>query len=797
MATTDAPLPAGDIQFYDHYAPSLAAGHYTIEARQTLTVDDTEHPFSSQQKIEVRAPQFAIDSGEVESVYPPRNSNGRFARVLPHVVLTKRALPWERTLSGQSRATPWMALLTFAESELSVDPSTNKTTQTTTVHDLLTRSDPDVYTPQIALDDVPPDVRSMQCQTITVDRDLFHALVPTLDELPYLAHVRQINTGNQEIAGVDEHGWYSSVVSNRFPQPGASSDGNGSAADGPSGANVAHLVSLEGLTALLDGSADATAAKVCLVSLTHWSFVSKAPAKENFADLMTALATGSQSQSLLRLPDATSASGSDAAAETAAQTAAQTRLTHGYVPLANHTLPGDETFAWYRGPLTPVEPPALPRPTQEHPHFHSASAAVIYDEQWGVFDHSYAAAWTMGRSLALADKHFATLLLEMRRTGHDVVDRLHTALSASASPADSSSGDLSSAHQPTRFRDVFDAALERGLAADLSEAFASLNGDTPAAPAGEAKESGPGASADPVELRRALHRRDDVRRVVADAVDHVLHPVAEWLARRRLLAGVPVTHLVPDPRMLPVESIRFFYVDSQWLTALTDGAISLGVGSSRDVHLHAALRETLHAVIAEKTLAHRGKQVDAGLRDATPDAPAPESGVPASGLLLRSAVVSGWPGLVVHGEKGGSPVRLLRLARLSPTVLLALFDDVPDTVHLSEPRQHFRFGVEEKPSAAASDTASNGALTGTGIELRSLSDPVGRPTGTFFPSDGDVSQYVRAASGTGQRVLKIHDGDGSLVPALQSALSLSDALSPAGFAVQMVKAPERQSFTSP
>ena len=42
------------------------------------------------------------------------------------------------------------------------------------------------------------------------------------------------------------------------------------------------------------------------------------------------------------------------------------------------------------------------------------------------------------------------------------------------------------------------------------------------------------------------------------------------------LINVPVHYLLTDPSHLPDESLRFFYVDQNWINALVDGALSLG-----------------------------------------------------------------------------------------------------------------------------------------------------------------------------------------------------------------------------
>ncbi|HEV2734462.1 MAG TPA: hypothetical protein VGV85_06465, partial [Longimicrobiaceae bacterium] len=58
--------------------------------------------------------------------------------------------------------------------------------------------------------------------------------------------------------------------------------------------------------------------------------------------------------------------------------------------------------------------------------------------------------------------------------------------------------------------------------------------------------------------------------------------VVEWMARLRLLTGVPFFYLVPEGRMLPPESIRFFQVDPNWVDVLLDGAFSVGRSTTGD-----------------------------------------------------------------------------------------------------------------------------------------------------------------------------------------------------------------------
>src|SRR5580765_1038801 len=75
--------------------------------------------------------------------------------------------------------------------------------------------------------------------------------------------------------------------------------------------------------------------------------------------------------------------------------------------------------------------------------------------------------------------------------------------------------------------------------------------------------------------------------------------IGKWIGRLCELDGVPFNHLVCDERMLPRESLRFFYVDQNWLDSLVDGAFSVGKGVTRDDAHHAAtlpaIRQTSEA----------------------------------------------------------------------------------------------------------------------------------------------------------------------------------------------------------
>lgn len=169
-----------------------------------------------------------------------------------------------------------------------------------------------------------------------------------------------------------------------------------------------------------------------------------------------------------------------------------------------------------------------------------------------------------------------------------------------------------------------------------------------------------------------------------------------WLTRLRLLNGVPFAYLIPHEQFLPIESIRFFYVDRNWTDAAVDGALSVGTITSKD-------RAQLHSIYTQlrARLDETERQEFQRRIHVLPTIPVFDEGGPRAevltGFLLRSRAVSGWPGLHVNAWEDGSQetvVNIVRIERLAPAVLLVLFDGVPGFMTITEPRQSIQFGVK-------------------------------------------------------------------------------------------------------
>jgi hypothetical protein len=149
--------------------------------------------------------------------------------------------------------------------------------------------------------------------------------------------------------------------------------------------------------------------------------------------------------------------------------------------------------------------------------------------------------------------------------------------------------------------------------------------------------------------------------------------VLAWFEDLRLLRGVPLSYLVPDPQLLPPESIRFFQIDDFWLDCLLDGAFSIGQTTIRS-----DIVERLQQQLLTARLPNHGRL---------------------SGVLLRSEVVAGWPALRVdasdqpQGASDATAPKLLRLRkdRVASDVLLCLFAGELRSlaIHLSPEALHF------------------------------------------------------------------------------------------------------------
>jgi hypothetical protein len=242
----------------------------------------------------------------------------------------------------------------------------------------------------------------------------------------------------------------------------------------------------------------------------------------------------------------------------------------------------------------------------------------------------------------------------------------------------------------------------------------------------------------------------------------------QWLGALSLLKGVPFHYLVPDERMLPAESIRFFQVDPSWIESLLDGAFSLGRVTEANQAHDQAFSPRLHGGAEAAASIARPQNLRAAARNMKPLAK------PASGFLLRSSAVTHWPGIEVEGRRNQVPVHILRLERLH-SVLLCLFDQAVDTVSIHQPSEGVHFGFLE----------SEGQLI---KKLRRLKTDAGGAAGSTIEGDPLTAIPYREAAGT----LRI----AGLAASLAGRIGLPvDKFTAAEFALEMVAGAGQVTFT--
>jgi hypothetical protein len=364
------------VTFIDACPPPLPDGDYQIKAAQEVTWQGNAQPvqFHSEYNFSIYGPRFTLDPAEVQSVFPPPKQRGHFERYMPHIVFARRSLPWERTLDGSLQAAPyapWLWLMSLTEEE-----AATAAVSTVTLADVFTSPDPTIKSPDIRPET--GDDPASKCLVVDVPVALFETLVPSLDDLPYMASARKVSVADKELTAKTEDEYFSMSLANRFTKVGTN--------------NTQYLVSLEGYRPILSPAKVGGAfTKVRLVVLTMWTF-SNLDDTQTFDELMAALTVDR-----LSLPNPSN----DADVASALQM--------GYTALDHTTRQGEHTVSWYRGPLLPMD---VPKDTPDS--YANSDAALRYDPHFGMFDISYAAAMQIGRLLGLQSHDFTASLTRFR-----------------------------------------------------------------------------------------------------------------------------------------------------------------------------------------------------------------------------------------------------------------------------------------------------------------------------------------------------------------------------------------------
>lgn len=559
------------VQFIEHHRPSLQSGTYTITVTQTLKneeISSGKQEFKSSRTFHVEGEQFSLNPQTVYSVFPPAGSAACYDNVLPSIILRRSTLPWERSAqqppwieksenTDDKSRSPWLALLLFHKGE--VDKP-----QVTPIKDVMKEP----YVSKYRSIDREKD----QVSLLQVPTDLLKKLVPSPKALNLLSHVRK---GKHE----DETDVELAVVmGDRLPAPGI---------------NTVHLVSLENF--IQEGASDPFTR---LVSLHTWEFVCNiGDTEEHFKKLLTNLNVGT-----LRLDSQNDSNDNDTSFY----------LKQGYIPLKHHLRNFQTTVSWYHSPLSPVKLESE-KFTFNFP-VRAADRLLIYHENTGLFDSSYAAAWQLGRLLALQDKAFSTSLFNWKR----------------------------------QYLQQQSMAKENISTKDPQES----NTDS---------EQPNENNLDSIQL---LFQPQQLNTNEIEVPQNIIN----WFKNLMLLDNIPFNYLVPDPDLLPEESLRCFYVDTTWIDCAVDAAFGIG-NVLNDKSYKDCKEKILSAIHYPKTM---------------------------TGFLIRSEAIAHYPSLEIVGDTKNSEGCLpLRRERLSNGVLICLFEGELKSIKINQKPEALHFGFQK------------------------------------------------------------------------------------------------------
>lgn len=737
-----------NINFIAYAAPSLPSGDYKLTVTQSLdNVPDSRTYFSAPvvHAFHVDAPQFVLPDTDVVASLPGPDGVGDYTWVLPQVLLNRATLPWLRDLNpdpdpDQNKKVPWLALLVLRDDEVIWNPATQSPIFPTTVGNLASSLPPNVYFPSVTPNSA-GEPSNTPIQTMRIRTSDFNTLMPQQTDLALLCHCREVtaNPGNRQ---GEVNRTLAAVLANRFP---------------PAGRCHCFLVSMEGYYPMLTGSQSFSKTQAQFICLKYWNFLNQPDGINGFLNGLGNPGSNA-SKLLLRVPVTTTISDPNIA----------WRLNSGYVPIQYAVDADTTTFAWYRGPFTAQVPQPIPPEVDD---LITSDAAMIYSKPEHVFDHSYSAAWETGRNLALADPNFAKNILAFRKESYRLlgllVDRLRISSMASTQ-------DLRQVVESNAVYNAFDAMISSKVTEFVANFSRNGVGQMSPNPLPQGKrKSRLNATDSPEQIARSFLALPEVQAALGELVGDKLLPVAAWLAELQLLCKVPFHHLVPDQRMLPPNSVRFFYLDQSWLDSLLDGAKSVGVQGSQDTLFYKAMHGVIDDAIQKEMNAYMtgisgtptGDKLDGSNKEAM------------SGMLIRSSVIKHYPNLQIVGSKGTTELKILRKERLSDTVMLVIWLDLPTNVVISEPQSGLGTG------------ADNGKIL---LRITSGNELGRRGTIQFPSNNGSFSKYFRVnvPAAVGYATLNLSTGTPNLISDLQAALLRTTPLDAADLALQLTLTPD-------
>ncbi len=657
--------PSSKINFIEYAKSQLTPGLYQMEIEQNMEVKGKKTVFSRKVNFAASSERFNLSIDEISSVFPPHMMEGNYSGALASVALNSQTLPWDRSLSQRNVKLPWLAILIFNFEEapsvqnLSVSDLI-KNNQTISLQDGSQDKDANnmpikgklpaemVSYPGLEKLDYGENA-TMPCKVIDIERSVFNRVAPSIADMEYLAHVRE-TLAFDNVLGKEVRKKFSIITANRMARKQESAP------------TFAFLVSLENMESHLrqddhaPSHSNAGHTHIRLICYKSWQFINNS-FDNRFSSLLTSLnqldklkgqhyntlqfPTDQLAQSKESIDKALAAQEKGQLDDKQAKVLVDHAFEMGYIPIKHKMRTGSTTVSWYRGPCVPYR---IENKKEKYTELIYADASSFYNPDTGLFDISYGAAWQLGQLISLKNTTYSYDLSNWKNSVNHHIIR------------------FAAGHRA-------DNLYKKSLGAEEHD--------------GE-------------DVAEHIATR---RQAALDQLPTLPASVPKWLNRLAILQDIPFNYLVPHEAMLPMESIRIFYIDPNWIHYLQDGAFSINRPHRKQDKIDGVL------------LDHARDQGDMANRTYT-------------GFLLRSQVVSGWPNIRVYGyatqDAPDSEVRKVRLEHLSSDCLLCIFEGEISQISINEPPEQLYCGLRSEQNNHYSVVLRqlNGDKSGIPLELK-------------------------------------------------------------------------------
>lgn len=712
-----------EIKLYDKMIPKLSAGEYSIETNSFLleTLDKELNKQASQhikakdvQKFNIKGDRWRINPNDIASTYPCKNAVGDFGNDLPFITFYRKTLPWLRS-KGENH-TPWMAVLLLTEKDLELTKKeiTLQNKQVKKQPKLIPTIDreikefvdlnitnPNILSNKILEESIDSDTEKLQTIRLSPEyftkdiseKSLYSNRKEMLEYISDLCHVREVNLEHSNVDkghtadngiknGIKEK---SVIICSELPKIEQR--------------YFAYLISLEGFDILKLDNNNFTGVEV--IALHSWSFTTKANGFDCFEKSVNALFiesdekhTVSNTKELL-LRESTLKNKKDL-------TNINDTSADGYINLKYCSANNKKSNFWFKGPLSPQK-------VEVDPKIINKSVTDFSEIKTNVNTQHYYVAWQLGRLLALSNKSYIQAKLKYKNHFKNSVLKEYHYLNSSIHKIKGKNLEenvlLSGNYLNEEKIDIVNNIINLGLASSALEfekqaqkddspheedQFLNKNLHTKEIHSQKVSLDSVLDSYRTNNLQKTSNDKNPIinSKILKTSEDQsdVLDIINAYQAEILLLKHIPFYYFVNNEKTLPVDSLKFFHIDSNWMHAVIMGASSVGYCPKVDMDHEELFFNHFKSKRVQTIQRDRSTILGMNLKSLNNT-----QKTPVFGFFIRSSFISHYPGAKFLIDDTTSP---LRIQKYGDTILMCLFDKIPTkNIIITEADHGLRYGL--------------------------------------------------------------------------------------------------------